>query len=182
MANAIDLSQMSFLLVSGASRGIGRSMAIECAAKFAAGSVVVLIARSASGLQETKSQILARNPNNVTVFEFNIDLTRPSVVDLTNILRSTLAGRAIADFRVAAIVHNVGTIGDITKYARDFGTDMTIWEDYYSINVFSVITLNKAFLDVFYPMRQQNASNRLLIVNVTSKCCNVPCKTFALYW
>lgn len=178
MANAVKLALKTYMMVSGASRGIGRALAVECAAKFAAGSVVVLLARSATGLDETRTQILARNPNNVTVFKFTIDLTRPSVVDLAAIFRSTLNGvDSIDDFHTAMIIHNVGTIGDITKFARDFGPDMSVMQEYYSINVFSVVALNRAFLDVF-----NSDARRRLIVNITSQCSSVPCKTFVLYW
>lgn len=182
MANAVNLSQKTFFVVSGASRGIGRSIAIECAAKFAAGSVIVLLARSINGLEETKAQILARNPTNVTVFMFAIDLTRPTPNDITNIFQTALSERTIADFGLAMIVHNVGTVGDTTKLARELGSDETVWHDYYSMNVFTVVALNKAFLDIFYVVRQQNPSNRLLIVNVTSKCGLEPYKSFSLYW
>lgn len=182
MANTVNLSQKAFFVVSGASRGIGRAIAIECAAKFAAGSVIALLARSISGLEETKAQILARNPTNITVFLFTIDLARSSVDDITKIIQTALSERTIADFALAMIVHNVGTIGDTSKLARQLGNDTNIWQDYYSMNVFSVVALNSAFLDVFHLVKQQNPSNQLLIVNLTSKCGLVPFKSFTLYW
>lgn len=177
MANAVNLSQKSFFVISGASRGIGRSIAIECAAKFAAGSVIVLLARSMGGLEETKAQILARNPTNVTVFLFAIDLAHPSTEELENIFETALSERNIADFGLAMIVHNVGTIGDTTILAKDTGTDMTVWQDYYYINVFTVVALNKIFLDHFYA-----STNQRLIVNITSLCGLEPFKSFVLYW
>lgn len=177
MANAIDLAQKTFFVVSGASRGIGRTMAIECAAKMLSGSVIVLLARSASGLDETKAQILAKNQMNVTVHTFAMDLTRPSSAEFANIFDTALNERNIADFQLAIIVHNVGTIGDITQWARTIGDDIDIWNDYYSINVFSVAALNSAFLKLF-----ETNEIRRLVVNVSSKCALVPCKSFTLYW
>lgn len=168
MANAINLSQKTFLLVSGASRGIGRSIAIECAAKLAAGSEVVLLARSKSGLEETKSQILSRN-SNVSVIVYPIDLTRPSSDDLTAICRSTL------ECELAVVIHNVGTIGDITNSTRALGSNIGLWQDYYSLNLFSVFALNTAFLDRF----QQS---RILVVNLSSESGIDPYKNLSLYW
>lgn len=182
MANAVNLSQKTFFVVSGASRGIGRSIAIECAAKFSAGSVIVLLARSMAGLEETKAQILARNPTNVTVFLFSIDLLRPTADEIANIFTTALSERTISDFGLAMIVHNVGTIGDVTKKARELGSDMNVWQDYFSTNLNSVVALNSSFLDIFYEVQQKIRSTRVLIVNITSKAGLVPYLSFTLYW
>lgn len=173
--NAVDLTQKTFFLMTGASRGIGRTMAIECAAKVATGSVIVLIARSMAGLEETKAQILAKNPSNVTVFLLTQDLTRPSIEQICSIFDGTLSERNLDEFKLAMIVHNVGSIGDVKKNARDF-CDMDEWHDYYAINVFSVIALNTEFLKRF------DAQTRRLVVNITSKCGLVPCKSLTMYW
>lgn len=172
--NAIDLTQKTFFLMTGASRGIGRTMAIECAAKMATGSVIVLIARSIAGLEETKAQILAKNPSNVTVFLLTLDLTRPTSDQICSIFDATLNERNIDEFKLAMIVHNAGNVGDITKYAKDFH-DMDHWHDYYAFNVFSVIALNTQFLKRF------NHQMRRFIVNISSKCGIVPYKSMAMY-
>lgn len=173
--NAVDLTQKTFFLMTGASRGIGRSMAIECAAKMATGSVIVLIARSTAGLEETKAQILAKNPSNVTVFLLTMDLTRPSAEQISSIFDDTLSERNLDEFKLATIVHNVGSIGDVKQRARDFSA-MDEWHDYYAMNVFSVIALNTEFLKRF------DSETRRLIVNITSKCGLVPCKSLTMYW
>lgn len=173
--SAVDLTQKAFFLMTGASRGIGRTMAIECAAKMATGSVIVLIARSTAGLEETKAQILAKNPSNVTVFLLTIDLTRPTTEQINSIFDATLNERNLDEFKLAMIVHNVGSIGDVKQNARDF-SDMEQWHDYFAINVFSVIALNTEFLERF------DANIRRLVVNITSKCSLVPCKSLTMYW
>lgn len=174
--NAVDLTQKTFFLMSGASRGIGRTMAIECAAKMATGSVIVLIARSTAGLEETKAQILAKNPSNVTVFLLTLDLTRPTAEQISSaIFDATLSERNLDEFKLAMIVHNVGSIGDVKRYAKDF-SDIDELHDYFAVNVFSVIALNSEFLKRFGPQ------TRRLIVNVTSKLAHVPCKSLTQYW
>lgn len=173
--NAVDLTQKTFFLMTGASRGIGRTMAIECAAKVATGSVIVLIARSTAGLEETKAQILAKNPSNVTVFLLTLDLTRPSNEQICSIFDGTLSERNLDEFKLAMIVHNIGSLGDVKRHARDF-YDMDEWHDYYAMNVFAVIALNTEFLKRF------NAQMRRLVVNITSKCGLVPCKSLTMYW
>lgn len=184
--NAVNLAQKTFFVISGASRGIGQSMAIECASKFLKGSVIVLLARSASGLEITKSQILAKNQANITVFTFAIDLCKPSTEDFDKIFSTALNGRNIEDFQSAIIVHNVGSIGDISKLARQFDeNDLIKFQDYYSMNVFSVVTLNNAFLRIFdsYNGSVQPAQRiPRLIVNITSKAGVEPFESFTLYW
>lgn len=177
MSNAVDLAKKTFFVISGASRGIGRAMAIECAAKMSSGSVIVLLARNAAGLEETKAQILAKNQTNVTVHMFAIDLTRPTAAQLANIFETALIERNIDDFELSIIIHNIGTIGDVSKWAKSVGDDADVWNDYYSINVFSVAALNTAFLNLFKTNEMQR-----LVVNVTSKAALVPYKSFALYW
>lgn len=174
--NAVDLTQKTFFLMTGASRGIGRTMAIECAAKMAAGSVIVLIARSMAGLEETKAQILAKNPTNVTVFLLTIDLTNPTTEQIDGIFDATLNERNLDEFKLAMIVHNVGSIGDVKNYARHLN-DPNEWTDYFAINVFSVISLNGEFLKRFNAVKL-----RRLVVNVTSKCGLEPIKSLTMYW
>ena len=175
--NAVNLSQKVFFIISGASRGIGRAIAIESSSKFATGSVIVLLARSTSGLEETKAQILAKNQSNVTVLTFAIDLTKPSIDELNNVFETSLAERSPNEFSLAFIVHNIGTVGDTSKTARELGADLSIWHDYYSTNVFSVAALNTAFLAAF----PGDATARKLIANITSKAGIVPFQSFGLY-
>lgn len=173
--NAVTLTQKTFFLVTGASRGIGRTMAIECAAKMATGSVIVLIARSSAGLEETKAQILAKNPTNVTVFLLTLDLSRPTAEQIASIFDATLEERNLDEFKLAMIVHNAGSVGDVTQYAKDI-CDMDLWHDYFTFNVFSVIALTTEFLKRFNPQM------RRLIVNITSKCGLEPFKSMTMYW
>lgn len=173
---AVDLTQKTFFLMTGASRGIGRTMAIECAAKMSTGSVIVLIARSMAGLEETKAQILAKNSSNVTVFLCSLDLTRPTNEQIHSIFDTTLNERNLDEFKLGMIVHNIGSLGDVKKYAHEFD-DLSDWPDYFATNVFSVIALNTEFLKRF------NTINlRLYVVNITSKCSIVPCKSLTMYW
>lgn len=174
--NAVDLTQKTFFLMTGASRGIGRTIAIECAAKMATGSVIVLIARTIAGLEETKAQILAKNPSNVTVFYLTLDLTRPTQEQINSIFDATLNERNIDEFKLSMIVHNVGSIGDVKKIAKDL-MDVDQWQDYFAINMFSVIALNSEFLKRFSAIEC-----RRFVVNITSKCGLVPCKSLTMYW
>lgn len=162
--------------MTGASRGIGRTIAIECAAKMATGSVIVLIARTTAGLEETKAQILAKNPSNVTVFYLALDLTNPTAEQIQSVFEATLNERNLGEFKLAMIVHNVGSLGNVTQYAKHL-TDIDKWQEYFALNVYSVIALNGEFLKRFAAV-----DCRRLVVNITSKCGLVPFKSLTMYW
>lgn len=174
MANSISLTDKTFFVISGASQGIGQQMAIECSRNFATGSIVVLLARQQSGLDETKRLIELANAT-IEVKTFSIDLTSPSNAAISAILTEALQPNRASDFRLAFVVHNVGTIGDITKLAHEIDS-VAMWQDYYSLNVFSVATLNAQFVNMF-----REIGHRRLVVNVTSKCSSVPFNSFAMY-
>lgn len=176
LKNAVDLTQKTYFVMTGASRGIGRTIAIECAAKMATGSVIVLIARTTAGLEETKAQILAKNPSNVTVFYLALDLTRPTPEQIRSIFDATLNERNLDEFHLAMIVHNVGSVGDVTQYAKQL-SDIDQWQEYFALNVYSVIALNAEFLKRF-----AGVDCRRMVVNITSKCGVVPFKSLSMYW
>lgn len=172
MASAIELNgKFAFLLVTGASKGIGAKMAIETARNLRSGSVVVLLARSASGLESTKQQILQINPG-VNVVAKSLDLSKPSPVDINNLISESFDPKI--NFELFVVIHNVGTIGDIKKWAADI-EDYDEVQNYFSINVFGVIVLNNLLLKVF------PKDAKKLIVNITSKAAISPFKSFSFY-
>ncbi|XP_052867205.1 sepiapterin reductase-like [Anopheles cruzii] len=174
MTTAVNLEQVTYFLVTGASRGIGAKLAIETARKFKAGSVVVLLARSASGLESTRSAILEGNPH-VTVVTSSVDLATASKQLLNEILDKSLLGRAPHEqFGLAYVIHNVGTIGNVERKAVELG-DRSEWEEYFATNVFNVAVLNSCFLGKFGTVPQK------LVVNITSKACIAPFASMTFY-
>lgn len=171
MTNAVQLNRKIFLVVTGASRGIGQAMAIENSSKMLPGSVVVLLARNGQDLESTKGQILLRNPQ-LQVDTYSVDLSAPSLNEITHHLQLSL-DRSGRDFELAYIIHNVGSIGDVTKKAKDLNS-IDVWRKYYDLNVFSIATLNSVFMEMFKETKK-------IIVNITSKCGIVPFESFALY-
>lgn len=147
-------------------------MAIECARKMLKGSVVALLARNADGLSETHQKILDANPD-VNVVTHPIDLTRPSTDELRACITKSLGSELATNFQLAFIIHNVGTIGDITKFAKQLD-NTAVWRDYYDINVFSVAALNSMFMTVF------ERTNKF-VVNITSLCSIKPFESYGLY-
>lgn len=71
------LSGKVFLLVTGASRGIGRQIAITFSSLLEEGSHALLLARSKNALQEVASNI----PSKVKVHVVNTDLSKTTDVE-----------------------------------------------------------------------------------------------------
>lgn len=170
--NSIDLKKVTYFIVTGASRGIGQKMAIECSKHFKEGSIVMLLARSIDGLNVTKSKILENNPS-INVLTYTIDLNNPSNEEIEACINKSLINTDTSKFELTFIIHNAGTLGDPSKKASQLSKSDD-WQNYFSTNVFTVAKLNSHFMATF-------SNNKKLIVNITSKACLVPFKSFTYY-
>lgn len=159
--------KLAFLLVTGASKGIGAKMAVEVSRNFLSGSVVVLLARSAEGLEKTKQEVLEAN-GGLNVITRSMDLTKVNEEDLKGLVEESSG-----EFELVMMIHNVGTLGDVSKWSRDI-KDYNYLESYFSTNVFTPMILNNFFLKAF-PNPQK------FIVNITSKAAIAPFKSFGFY-
>ena len=169
----------SFLLVTGASKGLGRSLAINLASKLGKKSFVLLLARNKEGLEETKTQILKKCPDlDLAVAVRALDLSQCSdgLFDklLTDVIRD--ADVEPASFQQLMIVHNAAQLGDVSRKASEF-TDAVDFQEYWNINITSPAILNNVFLRHFPPSEKQGH----LCINITSICALQPFKTWALY-
>ncbi|XP_046659744.1 LOW QUALITY PROTEIN: sepiapterin reductase-like [Homalodisca vitripennis] len=162
--------QRSFCLVTGASQGIGQSFAVEFAHRFAAGSHIVLLARSQDGLNQTKELIQASNPN-VTVQVHSVDLSQADTAVFKTILQSDEIKDK--DFDLAMLVHNAGSIGKVDQLASDID-DPQEWNRYMSLNLYHVTALTAEFLRKF-------TSGHRCIINVTSLCAVKPFRSMGYY-
>uniref|UniRef100_A0A6M2DUK4 Sepiapterin reductase n=1 Tax=Xenopsylla cheopis TaxID=163159 RepID=A0A6M2DUK4_XENCH len=178
--NKVNLEQKFYCVISGASKGIGRTIAQKLAGKFLPGSVIVLLARSSSGLEETRSLLLAINPN-ISVVLNPIDLLKPNIETFDQILASSVQGLNLHDFDVAMIVHNVGSVGDISKTVIDL-TNLNHLQDYYTLNVFGVALLNSAFFKLIGKTHNIPCDNyKTIVVNITSLLAIKPFKSMGYY-
>uniref|UniRef100_A0A1L8E4K9 Sepiapterin reductase n=2 Tax=Nyssomyia neivai TaxID=330878 RepID=A0A1L8E4K9_9DIPT len=168
----MDFNRVGFLLVTGASRGIGQTMAVECTKLMKPGSLIVLLARSAAGLEGTKEEILRQNES-VTIVTASVDLSEPTKEQLEGIVTKALANGTKKSFEFALAIHNVGTLGDVGKWAVQMDTQ-TIWREHFATNVFSVALLNSVFMATF-PETQK------IIVNITSKAAIESFPSMSLY-
>ena len=97
----------SFVLITGASRGFGRALALELGKVVGAGSTLLLVSRSKADLETTKEIVRDARPG-LAVELVCVDL---STADKEVFEKAVRAKYGSADHEVAIIIHNAGTLG-----------------------------------------------------------------------
>lgn len=173
MACSVNFEKKSIVFISGASKGIGQSLAINLARQLNQSSIFVLMARSADGLEKTKNDI-AEIDKCICVLTFVIDLSKPDNDLFGKIFDEILNKIDSQQIEFGLFFHNAGHVG-VLKQTTDL-TDLNAWRNYYDLNLFSVILLNSLFVKKIRPIAPQ-----LVVVNITSLCGRVPFKDLAMY-
>lgn len=198
------LSGKVFMLITGASRGIGRQLAILLGSILEDGSCVLLLAKNINALQETAKMI----PTNISVVTTSVDLSKASKDELHSmylyiymnvnthkisydymfieslffiyvilgIIMQSLKNKTPEEFDRVVILHNAGTMGNITECANDM-TDINTWRSYYDLNVFSPIILNGVVMKIF----NEDTNTEKTIINITSLFAIQPGKAVCYY-
>jgi len=161
-------------VITGASKGIGREIAIQFAAKMAPDSLFLLLARSESGLEQTKTAILSGSKE-VRVEVALMDLSNTKSVQLFGEILSNLCGGG-SEYQHFIIVHNAGSLGEL-KPCRGMKTASSVDElnSYFTANLTSMIVLNQHFFAAV-----PNTSRRS-VIHITSLLAIEPAKSMSLY-
>jgi len=176
MATGSIFSRKSCVIITGASRGLGRYVAQRFAAKFPESSMFILMARNQSALEDVKQEI-SSNPKSPTVVVCNFDQGRVDQSYCEQILDKIFKENGIdsENFEQAVIVHNSGTVGDLSKFARDLSDANTV-QTYFNVNVVGMILLNSAFLRIF-----SDKSKSRIVINMSSWMVIEPFSSMSLY-
>lgn len=164
------LSGKVFLLVTGASRGIGKQIAISFAKHLQSGSHVLLLATNLPALKATAENI----NREIAVDTVSVDLSKPTKENFHEIIEKSLGTKKPQDFDRFVIVHNAGTIGDLTKCTNEM-TDVTYWRNYCDLNVLSPVILNGVMMDIFKDVKNK------VVINITSLYAIQPGKNVGYY-
>ncbi|XP_018576556.1 sepiapterin reductase [Anoplophora glabripennis] len=173
MACSVNFSKKSIIFITGASKGIGRTIAVELSRHLDQNSVFILIARSEKGLDETKTQILMVDKS-ITVQTYVLDLSKPDINDYNKLFQNILSSVDTSGIEFGLIFHNAGHVGTL-KQTADL-TDLTTWHEYYDLNLFSAVLLNSVFVKQIRPIAPQ-----LVVVNITSLCGRSPTLNLSMY-
>jgi sepiapterin reductase len=154
------LSGKVFLLITGASRGIGRQIAITFASLLEEGSRMLLLARNKDALEK-----IAKNlPSKVKVCTISADLSKATKSDFEGFISESLQGTTCNAFDRLVVVHNVGTTGTVSQVLNEM-TDVNTWREYYDLNLFLPALLNAVVMNIF---NSKNSEIKKTVINVTS--------------
>jgi len=163
------LGVRSFVLITGASRGFGRAIAVELGKVVGAGSTLLLLARNKDDLEVTKEIVRDVRPG-LAVEVQSLDL---STADKDAFERAVKGHQGSGDHEVAIVIHNAGTLGQDGRKITDM-TDMEEMQAYYRVNLFHVICLNSVFTSLF-------PKSRMAYINISSILALQPLTTWANY-
>jgi len=159
----------SFVLITGASRGFGRAIALELGKVVGAGSTLLLMSRSKADLETTKTIVREARPG-LAVEVVCVDLATAEKETFEKAVRDNYGS---ADHEVAIIIHNAGTLGQDGRKMTDL-TDILEMSSYYRLNLFHVICLNSVFKGCF-------PRSRMVYINISSILALQPLTTWGHY-
>ncbi|KAL7298256.1 hypothetical protein TKK_0009242 [Trichogramma kaykai] len=160
-----------FLLVTGASQGIGQKIAEVLSSNLDNGSQVLLLARNAEKLKETSNKL----PKNLSVKYESVDLSVAKADQLKDIVLKSLGAKKPEEFDQLVVIHNAGSVGDVSQPTTQM-IDFDIWRKYYDLNVFSPAVLNGVLMHIFNTEKIKKN-----VINITSLCGITPFKSIGYY-
>lgn len=180
-------NRKTYCLITGASQGIGRQIAVTFAQKVAPGSTFLLLARNIDNLNETK-KLMEEVSNDINIFVHSFNFYEPIGIELHKIIYQSLDmfQKNTDEFELSIIVHNAGSLGDCSESTYDM-RNIEKLNSYFMLNFFSVCILNAEFLKIFdAEKRPPNALEivptcDICIVNVTSLCAIKPFASMGYY-
>ncbi|OWF39684.1 sepiapterin reductase-like [Mizuhopecten yessoensis] len=166
----------SFVVITGSSRGLGKSMALHFVGKFPPESVFVLMARNVEALESVRTDLVELVPE-LTVLVKQYDQGNTDTGYFDGIFDNLLPENKLStdDFDQAVIVHNCASTGDNEKTALQL-CDANHVRSFYNINLVGMILLNTSFFSLF-----SNPARSRMVVNITSGGSHIPTPSLNLY-
>uniref|UniRef100_A0A914VPZ6 Uncharacterized protein n=1 Tax=Plectus sambesii TaxID=2011161 RepID=A0A914VPZ6_9BILA len=158
------------VIITGASVDIGRAFANSFASKLNSNSLLILSSRSLEKINHVKEQLKNDFPNvNVATVEWGNKPISPRASDYKGDLQRIAKDKS---FDVAIVVHNAVVAGDLSEHVSNFGNNLNKLQFVLNVNLFSILALTTAFVEVF------EAVPKKFLVNMTAHSVHVPIPTF----
>lgn len=142
------------ILITGASRGIGKAVALECARL---GATVLLLAKSLDRLEKVYDEIMALNLAQPAIL--NTDLEIASAEDYAKVASAIQEEYG----RLDGLIHNAGRVGGLTPLAQ---TPLENWSHLITLHLHAPFLLTNACLPL---LRTSNDASILFTVDETNK-------------
>ncbi|KAF0031880.1 hypothetical protein F2P81_016435 [Scophthalmus maximus] len=172
---APDLGR-ALCVITGASRGFGRTAARQMSRLLKPSSALVLAARSGDELRALQAELVAdaeAGGGGLLVEVVPADLAQPDALERV-VAASARCFRPDMDHVI--LLNNAASLGDVSRYAKSF-TNMAEVDSYLSLNVSSSLCLTASFLQAF----PQRPGLRRTVINLSSLCAVQPFRSWVLY-
>ena len=165
------IDQRALCVITGASRGYGRTLALVLAEAVAPSSVFLLLARDEAGLAETRVRMLTVKAG-LHVETCAVDLGRADAPELSRCVAAVAQAAAV---EVGILIHNAGSIGRPSLRAADH-RDRSELLDYCGLNVASPVLLTSVYLSEL-----RASARRHIVVNISSLAAVQALSSLSLY-
>ena len=133
------------IVITGASRGIGASLAIETSRKYNQTTLYLLIARHQEALERVRTEMLDSSSSSLHVLTMFIDFAKTfQVAELSKLIKDVLQCERLGHLSELFVFYNHGTLrlSTIERLADDVAEE-------FQINVCSVWTLMSTIRQLF---------------------------------
>lgn len=170
-ANSFQASKRVLVVVTGASRGIGRELVLQLAKHLGDQQPTAtptthffVLARSGEALAQLKELVESSSQSaNAKVEILAADLAQqPFSIDIGQRIRAL--EDASTPFDLCLVVHNAGTLGDLSKKSSELNDEQQ-WHEYLQTNLLSAIMLNNQIVSA---LGKEDKRRRIFVVNITS--------------
>ena len=169
------LSKKSVCIVTGATRGLGRSIALMFSKKLPPGSLLILLSRNIDLLNEVVSVIQQRVEIRAIAAVFDQGSCNQDTFN--NLITDCMTKAEVTPnvFEQAILINNAGTLEPL-EFMRDLDNiaDMSI---FFQTNLVGCIALTAKFLQLF----KSSLMDSRIIINISSLAAVSPMKSWALY-
>ncbi|XP_067835461.1 sepiapterin reductase-like [Heptranchias perlo] len=167
----------SLCIITGASRGLGRSLARVVAPRLGPGSRLVLVARSGDRLRELERELAGAALPGAGLRISRVEADLSGEEGLQRVLSSVTSGQDQGQPpERLLLINNAGSLGDISKFVVDFTKPAEV-SGYLALNFTSAVCLTASVLKAF-PKRENLLRT---VINVSSLCAIQPFKSWSLY-
>ena len=126
--------QDQVILITGASRGIGRAVALECARL---GASVILVAKTLQRLEKVYDEVLALGAPQPALLNIDLEIAGPDDYQKMGEAIKTEFGH------LDGLVHNAGRVHSLTPIAN---TDLKAWTSLFNLHLHAPFLLTQACL------------------------------------